>query len=157
MGLGTAVWSLGNPLHTETREALASALCVAGVRPEGQASPGLRGRKVRAAGQRGAGPGPGWGRGLLPGRRGACAYLYKSLLTSQAAWEDLAGEGLIDTRPSPSTCCPVPRKAQIPPPGREFSPQRGRLYCDNGNRLLSAYYGLQAVLHVLHLRLRDYI
>lgn len=38
-------------------------------------------------------------RGLLPGGRGACAYLYKSLLTSQAAWDDLAGEGLADPAP----------------------------------------------------------
>lgn len=36
-------------------------LCVAGGRPEGQASPGRRGTEVRAVEQRGAVPEPGWG------------------------------------------------------------------------------------------------
>lgn len=67
-------------------------VCLSGASQGGQASPGLRGGEERTQGREGAVPGARQeGRGLLPGLRGACAYLYKSLLTSQAAWDDLQG------------------------------------------------------------------
>lgn len=53
--------------------------------------------------------GTSWrGGALSPGQQGATAYLYKSLLTSQTAWADLAEERLTDTDtgcwPFPSAC-----------------------------------------------------
>lgn len=52
------------------------------------------------------------GRGLLPGRRGACTYLYKSLLTSQTAWADLAVGGINRQPPLPFDLLPCLGKAQ---------------------------------------------
>lgn len=45
------------------------------------------------------------GGALSPGQQGATAYLYKSLLTSQTAWADLAEERLTDTD---TGCWPFP-------------------------------------------------
>lgn len=58
--------------------------------------------------------GTSWrGGALSPGQQGATAYLYKSLLTSQTVWADLAEERLTDTD---TECWPFPSTCALPHP-----------------------------------------